>query len=84
MYVCVTGIKEPSDAEKFFHCNEQREFAQSKFFKSNGKVFFEANSIDELIDAQAALEGYGCLSKLLNFNMVKTKYVERYQKSRQP
>ena len=56
MYVCVTGIKEPCEAEHFFHCDEQKEFAQSKFFKSNGKVFFEVNSIDELIDAQAALE----------------------------
>ena len=56
MYVCVTGIKEPCDAEKFFHSNEQKEFAKNKFFKSGGKVFFEINSIDELIDAQAALE----------------------------
>jgi hypothetical protein len=56
MYVCVTGIKEPRDAEKFFHSNEQKEFAKNKFFKSDGKVFFEINSIDELIDAQAALE----------------------------
>ena len=56
MYVCVTGIKEPRDAEKFFHSNEQILFAKNKFFKSGGKVLFEINSIDELIDAQAALE----------------------------
>lgn len=56
MYVCVSGIKEPKEAYKFFHSDEQKEFSDDKFFTSNGKVFFEVNDIDSLIAAQDALE----------------------------
>ena len=56
MYVWVIGVESVKDCLKFFHSDEQKNFAESKFFLSNGKVFFKIESIDGLIAAQEALE----------------------------
>jgi hypothetical protein len=55
-FVRVVGVTTIEDCFKYFHSDEQFEFAKDNFFELKDVVWFKVHGIDELIIAQDALE----------------------------
>ena len=56
IFVKVVGVNSIEDCFKYFHSDEQIEFANNKFFELKEEIWFKVHGIDELIAAQNTLE----------------------------